>query len=471
MIAPADLARLSELVTDRIGLWFPPERYRDLERGLTAYARDRGVGLPELPALLAELDQTADLAELASHLTVGETFFFREPATFQALRGTVLPEMFASRRGERQHLRLWSCGCCTGEEPYSLAMLLCDLLPDLDDWHLTLVGTDLNPRFLDLAREGEYGSWSFRGVPEAVRRRYFQRTGKGRYRVVSEIRARVSFQLLNLASDTYPSLISGLHAMDLIFCRNVLMYFVPEQAARAAGRLRRTLADGGWLAVSVVEAGARWLADFAPVPFPETTLYQPRTAAAPPPVPEPPARRQPAVPAHPPRPPVQPAPEPTAAELYAAGRYQELLDRLLPGLSNGHGDPAALALVVRAFADQGHLAEAEEWGARLVRLDPLNPAAHYILATVRQEEGALRQAERALRDALYLDPEFILAHVALGNLARAGAHPRAARRHYRNAEGLLASLAVDEPVPESEGLTAGELREMVRSLAGGIPDV
>lgn len=465
MIAPDHLARLSELVTDRIGLWFPPERYRDLERGLTAYARDRGVDLPELPALLADLDQTADLAELASHLTVGETFFFREPATFEALRATVLPELFASRRGERQHLRMWSCGCCTGEEPYSLAMLLCDLLPDLDDWHLTLLGTDLNPRFLDLAREGEYGSWSFRGVPDAVRRRYFERTGKGRYRVASDVRARVNFQLLNLASDTYPALISGLHAMDLILCRNVLMYFVPDQAARAAGRLRRTLADGGWLAVSVVEAGARWLADFAPVTFPETTLYRPRTAVRAAPLPAPPARRRQAVP------PPQPAPEPTTAELYAAGRYQELLDRLLPGLSNGHGDPTAMALVVRAFADQGHLAEAEEWGARLVRLDPLNPAAHYLLATVRQEEGEPRQAERALRDALYLDPEFILAHVALGNLARAGGHPRAARRHYRNAEALLAGLAVDEPVPESDGLTAGELREMVRSLAGGIPDV
>ncbi|HEY3124499.1 MAG TPA: CheR family methyltransferase, partial [Thermoanaerobaculia bacterium] len=239
-VVPGDLlARLSEIVAERTGLHFPPERAADLQRGIESAARE--FGFEETDAcmrwLLSAPLARAQIEILASNLTVGETYFFREKRAFEVIEEHVLPELIRLRRGGEQRLRCWSAACCSGEEPYSIAISLRKGLPDLADWDVTILGTDINPRFLHEASGGVFGQWSFRNAPAGFKERHFKETGDGRWEILPEIRKMVRFFHLNLAEDVYPSLLNNTNAVDLIFCRNVLIYFAPEQAKRVLRNL------------------------------------------------------------------------------------------------------------------------------------------------------------------------------------------------------------------------------------------
>ncbi len=179
---PDDLwSRLSAFIAEKMGLYFPPERWPDLERGLEGMAKEFDFSNTAacihwlLPGPLTK----AQFQALACHLTVGETYFFREKRTFEVLADSVLPELIRGRRSSGRRLRLWCAACCTGEEPYSLAILLHQLIPDLADWNLTLLATDINEKFLRKAAAGVYGEWSFRQSPCAFKERYFQPRRQG----------------------------------------------------------------------------------------------------------------------------------------------------------------------------------------------------------------------------------------------------------------------------------------------------
>ena len=153
----AVLPLLSDCVAGQMGLHFPPERYRDLERGIGSAAREFGFADPDAFALwLVSSPLTRDRLEvLASHLTVGETYFFRDKKILELLEEQILPELIRSRRATEQRLRIWSSGCATGEEPYSIGILLHKLIPDWERWNITFLATDINPRFLHKASVGE----------------------------------------------------------------------------------------------------------------------------------------------------------------------------------------------------------------------------------------------------------------------------------------------------------------------------
>jgi len=251
-VREAQWLQLSNLIAERMGLHFPRERWDDLQRGLAGAAQE--FGFADAGACVSWLMSAprtqAQIEVLASHLTVGETYFYRDTKTLEALAQNILPDLIRARRGREQRLRFWSAACCSGEEPYSLAILLHRLLPDLADWRVTITATDINPRFLHKAVAGKYGEWSFRNDPPWLKARYFDRTADGRYTIVPEIRKMVTFAHLNLVEDVYPSLATDTNAMDIIFCRNVMMYFTPPQRNKLLGKLHHALVDGGWLAVS-----------------------------------------------------------------------------------------------------------------------------------------------------------------------------------------------------------------------------
>lgn len=149
-----------EAIAQLFGLRFPKERRADLKRALASAAGElKSSEDTLLDALIAGALDDRQRDTLASHLTVGETYFFRAPELLDALREHVLPMLVRERAGSRR-LRLWSAGCCTGEEPYTLAMLLRESIPDIDAWQVSILATDVNPRFLHKARQGIYGEWS-----------------------------------------------------------------------------------------------------------------------------------------------------------------------------------------------------------------------------------------------------------------------------------------------------------------------
>ena len=287
------LSRLSDFLESQVGLHFPRERWRDLERGIAAASRESGYAEAEafVRWLLSAPLTRSQIEGLASQLTVGETYFFREKISLDIIEQQILPELLHARAQTEKHVRIWSAGCCSGEEPYSIAMLLDRLIPDLEKWNLTILATDINPRFLRKAARGIYGAWSFRDAPAWLRERYFNKRKDGRYEIQPRIRRMVSFSYLNLAEDAYPSLVNGTNAMDVILCRNVLMYFAQARARQVVDKLQRSLVDGGWLITSPAETSNVQFSAFTAVEFPGAFLYRkvaaggPRTVAIRHPVP------------------------------------------------------------------------------------------------------------------------------------------------------------------------------------------
>ncbi len=500
------LSRLSKSVAAQMGLHFPRERWLDLERGIGSAAREFGFQDAEscIQWLVSSPLTKNQIEILASHLTVGETYFFREKKSFEILEDHILPELIRSRRGTERRLRIWTAGCSAGEEPYSIAILLSKMIADLKDWNMTILATDINPRFLQKASEGVYSEWSFRETPLWIKERYFKRTKEGRFEILPHLKKMVTFSSLNLAEDAYPSLLNNTNAMDIIFCRNVLMYFAPERVKNVIQHLYRSLVDGGWLIVSPSETSHVLYPQFVTVNFPGATLYRrPRMGGAEsgeiretgkwrngewemslPDFPVPSFSHPLTPPSPDPRSLIPDSPksgivkerkatEPQrtlyaeALALYEQGCYAEVAEKLLELFSHNQGTPEAMALLARAYANQGKLAEALKWCEKAIAADELNSGLHYLRATILQEQNALDEAVLSLKRALYLDPNFVLAHFALGNLTLQQGKWKESGKHFENVLSLLSAYWQEDILPESEGMTAGRLVEIIRSTNSG----
>lgn len=488
------ISQAAELIAAQLGLHFPPARWDDLERGIGAAARE--LGCRDLQSFVRSLVSTpwtkSRIEVLASHLTIGETYFFRDGKTFEILQEHILPELIGSRQKTERRLRVWSAGCCTGEEPYSIAMLLGRMIPDLKSWNITILGTDINRRFLQRAFEGIYRDWSFRSNPTWIQAKDFHRKN-GLLEISPDVKSMVTLSYLNLAEDAFPSLSNNTNAMDLILCRNVLMYFSVEQAKNVIGNFHRCLVDGGWLIVSPSETSQILFSQFHTVSFPEATLYQKsrhkirRAGRLPyssnqetpslswlPTIPaqsdldsgallpreelSPPATQESG------KPEAQTSPYEEALMLYQQGSYREAADKLLLSLSQeSEEQPKEAALLARVYANQGKLEEALQWCEKSIAEDKLDAACHYLHAVILQEQGSIKEAALSLNRALYLDQRFVLAHFALGNLTSRQGKLKESQKHFKNALALLSEFEQAEVLPESEGIAAGRLAQIIQS--------
>ncbi len=463
------LARFSDFLAAKIGLAYPPKRWPDLARGMKAAARDLDCDSAAQcmrQLMLAPLSRER-LGILASHLTVGETYFFREKKSLAVLENHLLPELIRDRRQQGQRrLRLWSAGCASGEEAYTLAILLTRLISDLQDWQIHILATDISTLALHKASRGLYGKWSFRDTKPEIIERYFTRRDR-QFEILPHLKQMVSYAYLNLAEDVYPSLATQTNAMDLILCRNVLMYFTAGQARKVLKNLHRCLVQGGWLIVSLTETSQVSRSPLVAVNFPGATVYRKEAGAR---------KFEAAVtcPTWPPAvnaaTPAGPRPDwPAGSEPLAAPPPAALLEPLAaPG--RGTQERAApgdrvkeLVRLARNCADSGDLATALSWCEQALAADRLNPAWHYLRAAILQEQEAQAEAARSLQRAIYLDQDFVMAHFALGNLALRQDDARGARRHFEIVLALLEAQPPGEPLPESEGITAGRLKEIVLS--------
>jgi len=483
------LLRLSEYLTAKIGLHFSSRNRNELHQKMTAAMKDFGfenVG-EFIEWLLYSLPTQKQIEILASHLTVGETYFFREKKAFEILEQSVLPGLIDARRKTGKRLRLWSAGCSTGEEPHSIAILLDKLIPDLKGWNITILATDINTAALRKANEGIYSDWSFRDTPPFFKDKYFERLNGNRYLLRPDIRKMVTFSYLNLSEDVYPALQTNTNAMDLIFCRNVLMYFSPTHIKLAAERFYRSLVDNGCLIVSPVETSQIHYAQFATVRIQDSTFYKKDTRKIKPerliakyvekeilPYSFPlqkvkltkPEKTSHAAQYSASIKPEQSAPTPLeeATILYLKGFYREAEKRLSVLVSNGSSSREALVLFTKILANQGKLEDAFHWCEKAVSADKCNPQLHYLLAIILDEQKRSEEAKASLKKALYLDHNFVLAHFALANLSLKLGNITEAQKHFGNTTEILSKCKPDEILPESEGITAGRLSEMIGAV-------
>jgi chemotaxis protein methyltransferase CheR len=431
------LQQVSERIEERIGLHFPPSRFADLERGLARVAGESGFpnAAAYVESLLRRNLHAGDLDALAGSLTISETHFFRDPGVCEFLESSFLPGLIGARRESGRRLRIWSAGCATGEEPYTLAILLHRLIPDIADWEITILGTDINPAVLARAASGIYSEWSFRDTPAWVRPRYFVPHLPRRYKILPEIRRMVTFARLNLAAEDYPSILSNTHEMDLIVCRNVLLYFAVPRIPSVVGRFHMALVGDGRLVLGAVEASQIPLSGFAHLPARGVALYRKAESGTRDGDPAPPAPARPAF-----RPPPPKVPPPAPAPIEAAESAMR---------------------AARQLANSGELAEALTWCERAVALAKFDPAAHFLHASILRELGRDEDAIQSLRRVLFLDPEHVFAHFSSANLHRRCGRDAEAGRHFAHAGRLLSGRDERDELPESGGLTVGQLNSIL----------
>jgi len=447
-----DVARFRALVRARTGMVVPESRTPDLERALERAVAD--ANLPDARALHGVLSRKAQAGDLldamVSALNVGETHFFRGAPQIGVLEQRILPELI-DRRGRERRLRIWSAGCSTGEEAYTLAILVRRLLPAPAEWDVLILATDINGRSLERARRGLYTAWSLRSAPEFVRNSYLAGEGN-RFEIAPQIRDMVTFSRLNLAEDDYPSVSTNTQAMDLIVCRNVLLYFDEDGTRAVIRRLRDALAEGGWLMLGPVEAGLGAFdglaqdspgsaayrrshgstarsdrrESLAPSVAQQTATRQPRRKS-------PPSRPSSHSSPSPPSPPSEPsAPDGSAAfevalELWRGGRAEEALRRL----------------------------EAEAEG------HPLTAPLHYLTGLILLEEERTEEAMAAFRRCTYADPSFALGHLAQGIIFAGRGSRRRAVAAMDSAAQLVADLEPDAVLPYADDLTARDVLALV----------
>lgn len=497
-LSDSDYLRFSQLVLERTGLSFPEKRRMDL--GIGIYRAFAESICPDLDAYYQALQEQAhdgmEMERLINYLTIGETHFFRDAGQFNALANTVLPNII-ERRKSTHTLRIWSAGCASGEEPYSIAMLLHDLLPDIGDWNITILGTDINTRYLEEAHRGIYSDWAFRETrAKAFRPRFFKPQGN-RYELNLAIRRMVQFVQLNLFEDCYPSYDTNTMFMDLIICRNVTIYFSEAVTRMIIDRYFDSLAAGGWLAIGHSEHSFDIYKRFTPRAFSEAILYQkaddPAVTKA---TVQPHAFRQlPVVSARPIIPaaiPHLPAPfsletsitrpvssinkethKPNTPEnniidtvqpLIDSGQLEQARDLLLGQLAQSPDNAPCCALLGRIYANLGNGIEAERWCKFAIARDPLCLEAYYTLALVLQHAGQRDQAINLMRKVIYIDNDDILGHFSLANLLHDIRQNDQAMRHLKKSRELIEVKPISEFVPRTNDITVGRLAQTIIEL-------
>lgn len=371
--------------------------------------------------------------QLINTVTIGETYFFRNQDQHNALQQFILPQLIEQRRASGyKQLRIWSAGCATGEEPYTLAIQLREIIPDIDQWYITILATDINVTSLEYAKRGFYRARSFRMEtrPDIQDSWFIARDGG--YDIDPNVRKMVQFAPLNLITDDYPSYLNNTVNMDMIICRNVTIYFEEAMTRQIVNRFHQSLMTDGWLVVGHAEPMASVYREFAPRNYPNAVFYQKSTVVEEPPKPVT-HHVRPVLPTVPVPAPVKPAPK------------QKEEDYLQLAKIEADRENWDLALE--------HLKKAENQ-------NKMQPQVYYLRALIHLHNGELDTASNSLRRAIYCDWSFALAHYTLGDLFEKQGNHREAVRNWRAAQSAIANLDPHEPLPYGEEMTV----EMFKSL-------
>ena len=429
------------------------------------------------------------------------------------LRRNILPDLLARRWTERS-LKIWSAGCSTGEEPYTLAILLRQVIPDIDRWKISILATDINRNALHQATLAKYRDWSFRQSGDSqLIQAYFTRS-ENDYLLKPVIKEMVKFAYLNIAEDTFPSQHNGTDQVDLILCRNVTIYFSEAVIQQAAKRFYQSLSPGGWLMLAPSEANDQVYHQFHAMRFEKAILYQKLSSVGvtetqwnTPNLKEFTGQKQ-SIPIgiHPVErgstdgvqnvepqvdlyfshtPPVSPvekrifpkefsSPQSTsekqveenlslyrkALELMKQRDYEGARKYFVAYLQHNPVDMAAQVQFALMEANAGRNEAAQDLARSVIKNDPLNIEAYYIIALVHQENGEVEAAVTSYKKVLYISPDHILAHYNLANLYLKQGQPKDSSRHHNQAVSLASKLHPDDILPGSDDLSISDFLKM-----------
>lgn len=491
-MAPPDEVklRIRDFITARSGLYFKDHDLKDLHKVIEK--RRHALRLDSESAYYNYLhnpgNREDELRELLNLLTINHTYFFRNEAQFKALKERVLPEIMARKLRETHEtagtakptLRIWSAGCSTGEEPYSIAITLRELIPDIDGWDILILATDASSEALKKAKEGVYSAHSVKFVGRSVLSKYFSLSGGSpenpRYKIDDSLRAMVQFGYFNLMEGEYP------RNFDVIFCRNVVIYFEFGTTVKVMNMFHDSLDDLGYIFIGYSET-LQYLHDKFRMVAWEDSIYYRKAHEKPLPEKAKPAAGPPekevdigkaleniakaevlAVAAEAKTPPPHKMEE-LSVEIVKAIHLQEYakaLDLIGKATTLDRNAVAPHYMAAEIYMNQGRNDEARSRLSKALAIDPLFAPAYYLSGCIYMVENAFEKAKESLRKAIYLDGSFLIAHFYIAQVFKSEGNAAKAIREYRNTLNLLSRAGSEDIIAYSGGYNAATLMSVVR---------
>ncbi|MEK6759521.1 MAG: CheR family methyltransferase [Deltaproteobacteria bacterium] len=422
-----------------------------------------------------------EIKSLVKLLAIGESYFFRDKGQFRLLRDVLIPDLIKKRSALRE-LRIWSAGCSTGEEAYSLAMLLGEIMRDKDGWRISIIGTDIREDLLDKAKAGVYGNWSFRQVDGSVKARYFKEKN-GSLALDPRIKETVSFFSLDLLEDALPDNAKGLYNLDLILCRNVFIYYDSRAVIKMVSKMINVLNYGGYLMTAHGELFSMPLRSLKLRAFTESLIYEKTAPEDPAAVVVRPADKcKESAPikrlANHAKTIAAPIPEAQAQakeaaykiedirSLFSRGLYSSAIAMADASLKSNPDDFHLLYLSGAAYANTGDTKKAKEWLLAASKADPLAPEPYYLLALIAEQDGDHPRAKEVLNKIMYLRSGFVAAYIELASIYESEGDVDRARRLRLAALAEVRSLPVDSQIEMYDSATAGEIEAYLNRLTG-----
>lgn len=469
------------------GLSFSNEKQIDLEYGLQNVAHEYGVtDLQNFAEFLLSRPLSTEIKHsLQRNLTIGETYFFRENPIIDKFKNILL-QIAPEKRKTAKTLRIWSSGCSSGEEPYSLAITIAETLPDFASWDITLIGTDINTSALEKAETGIYRNWSFRGVDQRIINKYFTETIDNGFAVKDSIKNMVDFIHLNLFEDPYPSPLTKTYSLDFIFCRNVIMYFDDTGRKKVLNGFYNSLTNKGYLFLSLTELAHQSDRRFVTRKEGSVVYYQKDISVQsfPNQVKRPAsdflarsdtARSSISEPL-----PVSPSLKNTKEEsgigyslsvsirgLYESEKFDEaaaLTGKLIPQLLSKtrllSNEVESAILIIKVLSHAGKTNEALQFTYDILPIEKTTAELHYLQGTLLREKNNLQLAEQSFCNCLFLQPDYTAALFALANVQRQLGKNQESLRTFNNLLSVLSKIPGNEIGTSLEGVSSGELYQI-----------
>lgn len=438
---------IGEEIELKFGLRFSENRFKDLKRCLVNAANLKDIDLDlYIDLLISKKLSVEDYKELANCLTIGETYFFRDKKLFNELRKNIIPNMIGMKRINKT-VTIWSAGCSTGEEAYSIAILMKELLPDFNQWNIKIIATDINLNSLSRAKDAIYGEWSFRETDIDFKNKYFDLVESNRYKLKEEIKKCVQFCYLNLADEVYAIDNNLIKEVDIIFCRNVLMYFSEKQAERIVNRYYEILNDKGWLIVAPSESLFLNKTEFIATSINNTFLYGKNHVNK---------------------------EQKNYSQFTPVGKSclieRKEINVPVKRISVKSMESKKIENKInyeeqcRLKANEGELEKALLLCKEAINQNKVNPVYYHLLANIEQELGDIKSAVDALKKAIYLDPNFVMAYFDLGNLFLKLGKNKEALKNFDNVNILLKEFQDEQNIPNTESVTVGMLKHFVENI-------
>ena len=394
-------------------------------------------------------DASGEFDRMVVELTIGETYFFRHQEQFDALKSKVIPDILARNEAPRR-LRIWCAGCSIGAEPYSLAIMLAeDFGSALIGWDAKIIATDINRAFLAKAEAGVFDDWAFRTTSKELRERHFVPVQKS-WMIKPDHKKLVEFHYHNLLNSPMPVLKDSWASIDLIICRNVMIYFDWSTVANSImPHFESSLGNDGWLVIGHAEQ-AHGAKSLTLTQLPGVSLYQKTSQPQDPP----------SIFARPATPVLS-----TMAGFVPPVFVAPILPPV-PAISTAASMGSSLAADIgklRRLADEGKFEKALTFSDELLFKHKLDARPYYYRALILEHLGRRRDVETNLLQAIQLDHRFVMAHYYLALFYRQNKDLKKAKGSFQSVRTLIENLDDAVPIAEADDLNVGDLKMMVAS--------